>query len=184
MICENDESRKLKILSVLLRYPEDDLIEAMPELGRAFLPLSGTSAGAAVDRFLSWAVARPPLAVQERYTEAFDLNPATSLDLTYHIDGDTEDRGRSLCRLRQVYRRAGYVAATAELPDHLPMVLEFLSLATDDRSDVLDLCTAPARTLADRLRSAKSPYAGLVGCAASLMAQMAGAGSDAQEDCK
>jgi len=175
MICKTDRSLALRALSVLLRYPEDDWIRALPDIEKALKPIRTTSVAAPLNRFLSWAKGLPSLQLQETYTAAFDLNPATSLDLTYHSQGDTEDRGRILSRLRSVYGSAGMDFTTAELPDHLPLVLEFLSFAEEKKGEILGLCTQPARQLADTLRAAKSPYADPVGCAADILSAMAAA---------
>jgi nitrate reductase molybdenum cofactor assembly chaperone NarJ/NarW len=54
------------------------------------------------------------------------MNPGTSLNLTYHSFGDTEERGRILAQMDQVYCNACYERTSKELPDYLPLVLEFL----------------------------------------------------------
>ncbi len=177
----SDEDRRLalKAISILLRYPEEDWIRALPDIDSALEPVREASFAAPMLRFLSWARGLSPLHLQEHYTAAFDLNPATCLDLTYHSQGDTENRGRVLSRLRGAYRSAGYSCTTAELPDHLPLVLEFLSLAGDDVHEILELCAPAAQDLAGKLRAADSPYAALVGSAAAFLATMAaGAGKE------
>lgn len=167
-------NRSLRLLSVLLRYPEESWIQMLPELRQAAEGLGGRPLKSAVDRFFSWAMDSAPIVLQERYTDAFDLNPATSLDLTYHAQGDSEDRGRVLSRLNRIYRRAGYRPTTAELPDHMPLVLEFLSCDAEGQKEVLALCGPSARDLAVNLETAKSPYAGLVQAAADMMTALAG----------
>lgn len=173
MICKTDRSLALRALSVLLQYPQDDWIQALPDIEKALEPIRVPSVAAPLNRFLSWAKGLPSLQLQETYTAAFDLNPATCLDLTYHSQGDTEDRGRVLSRLRGIYGSAGWDATTAELPDHLPVVLEFLSAAEEGKEEVLALCTQAARVLAETLCTAKSPYADPVGCAADILSAMA-----------
>ncbi len=164
----------LKLLSVLLRYPEKEWITALPSLRRASEKIDEPDLRTVFDRFLSWAASSPPLCLQEHYTGAFDLSPSTSLDVTYHSRGDSEDRGKDLAFLRQVYRCAGYETTTDELPDHLPLVLEFLSTGAEGSQQVTSLCAPPVRDLAGKLQAAKSPYADLVGSACDLLSAMAG----------
>jgi nitrate reductase delta subunit len=173
MLSEKDQRLALRALSVLLRYPEDDWIQALPDIEEALEPIREKSVAAPLNRFFSWAKGLPPLQLQESYTAAFDLNPASCLDLTYHSQGDTENRGRILSRLRSVYGSTGLDCTTAELPDHLPLVLEFLSFAEEGKETVLGLCTHSVRALAETLRTAKSPYADPVGCAADILSAMA-----------
>jgi nitrate reductase delta subunit len=171
----SDEDRRLalKALSILLRYPEEGWIRALPGIDSALAPFREASFAAPMRRFLSWAGGMPALRLQESYTAAFDLNPATCLDLTYHTQGDTENRGRVLARLRGAYRSAGCACTTDELPDHLPLVLEFLSFAEDDVHEILELCAPAAQDLAGKLRAADSPYAALVESAAAILTTMA-----------
>ena len=113
--------------------------------------------------FLSYAEATPLLKLQETYTSAFDLDPATSLHLTYHLLGDSEDRGKALAGLLWVYHREGYDAAIGELPDYLPMMLEFLALCPEpEDAALLWSCLGTVTALAERLEENSHPYAGLV----------------------
>jgi nitrate reductase delta subunit len=171
-------NRALRLLSILLRYPEESWIRMLPELRQAAGGLGSRSLKPAVDRFFSWVMDSAPIVLQERYTDAFDLNPSTSLDLTYHAQGDSEQRGRILSRLNGIYRQAGYRPTTAELPDHMPMVLEFLSCNAEGQTEVLALCAPCARDLAENLETAKSPYSGLVQAAADMMTAMAGSNGE------
>jgi nitrate reductase delta subunit len=162
----------LKFFSVLLGYPGDDWFRDLSDWSRAAQELFAPEARLPLDRFFSWARAHGLLHLQERYTEAFDVNPATSMDLTYHCQGESEDRGKTLSRLRGIYRSTGLACTTAELPDHLPLVLEFLSATEDGRTEVLALCAPGARRLAQNLRSAKSPYADLVEPVSDILSAM------------
>jgi nitrate reductase delta subunit len=56
------------------------------------------------------------------------VDPAATMNLTYHIYGDNEERAAALARLQRNYERAGWERATGELPDYLPLMLEFLAV--------------------------------------------------------
>lgn len=113
-----------KLLSLLLQYPGDDLLAARADLvdaaGDVQLP---------APRFLSWYAEAPDLELQQRYVETFDLQRRASLHLTYFTHGDTRQRGQALLRLRRLYAAAGLPAEPGELPDYLPLVLEFAAFA-------------------------------------------------------
>ena len=117
--------------------------------------------------------------LQEAYTQAFDLDPAASLHLTYHLMGDSEDRGKALAGLLWVYHREGFDAAIGELPDYLPMILEFLALCPEPKdAALLWSCLGTVATLAQRLEEKQHPYASLMGLAADILQPHAVAPSD------
>lgn len=120
-----------KLLSVLLQYPAAELLDAEEELGAAIAALPPSPLRQALDAF--WADWRttPPLARAQRYVETFDLQKRTSLYLTYYGFGDTRKRGQALVRLKRRYAAAGWPQAARELPDYLPLMLEFAALAPD-----------------------------------------------------
>ena len=60
----------------------------------------------------------------------FDRSRTLSLNLFEHIHGESRDRGGAMVSLIETYREGGFEPATSELPDHLPVLLEFLSRAT------------------------------------------------------
>jgi nitrate reductase delta subunit len=73
--------------------------------------------------------ATPLPEVQQHYVETLDLKRRCSLYLTYYTHGDTRKRGVALLRFKSVYRDAGLVMGDDELPDYLPVVLEFAATA-------------------------------------------------------
>ena len=82
----------------------------------------------ALERFLAgWTGDQTALAA--RYVETFDLRRRASLHLTYYAHGDTRERGMALLRLKKLYRAAGLPMESAELPDHLTVMLAFAALA-------------------------------------------------------
>ncbi|MGO9567699.1 MAG: nitrate reductase molybdenum cofactor assembly chaperone, partial [Desulfomonilaceae bacterium] len=122
----------LKVLSLLLDYPRERLIEARQELGDV---INGFSHSVVKDKcgvFLEHLDATPLLQLQEEYARLFDFNPATCLNLTFHECGESKTRGFALVNLSQLYKNSGYEPATGELPDYLPLILEFLSVSSQE----------------------------------------------------
>ncbi len=121
--------RTLKSLSLILSYPTRELQEAMPEIGGVL----------ASDRRLTSAARRAlrPLVeelgshdiydLEERYVMLFDRSRTLSLNLFEHVHGESRDRGGAMVSLLEMYRAGGFEPATSELPDHLPVLLEFLA---------------------------------------------------------
>ena len=156
--------RIYKVLSVLLEYPEQELIDNLPEI-RAVIDEStdiDAAERAVLLKFLDYLVSMPLIEVQADYVNTFDRTPEHSLHLTHHLFGDESDRNRgpALIDLSEMFKEYGVKTVTNELPDYLPLLLEFASYldgseATVFLSDVhkvLDL-------LAENLAKAGSPYA-------------------------
>jgi nitrate reductase molybdenum cofactor assembly chaperone NarJ/NarW len=156
---KQDNKFLLKLISVLLLYPDDELIDWMPSLENE---LDETVTSAEKNRILLFVAAikhLPLLNLQEHYTRIFDINPKSSLNLTYHTIGDTDDRGRTLAQLDQIYRQAGYERTTGELPDYLPLVLEFLAECPHaEKIDLLWVQFDAVNNIAAILDDLNSPY--------------------------
>jgi len=154
--------RALKALSVLLSYPTEDLRDAIPEI-RAVLaasPLLGPEQRAALDPLLARLASDEVIASQEAYVLLFDRSRTLSLNLFEHVHGESRDRGSAMVDLLETYRAAGYDLDGSELPDHLPVLLEFL--ATQERKaarETLADAGAILVALAERLTRRGSDYA-------------------------
>ena len=122
--------RSLKALSLILSYPTAELKDAMPEIGAVLA--SDTRLTAAARRALRPLVealaGRDIYELQERYVMLFDRSRTLSLNLFEHVHGESRDRGSAMVSLLETYRAGGFEPATSELPDHLPVLLEFLSM--------------------------------------------------------
>ena len=156
-----DEKRTLlKLLSLCLAYPDAETLEALPEMEEAAAGLRDPLSRDRLSHFMTLMKAQSLLKLQEHYTAVFDMNPSASLNLTYHLMGDREDRGRALAELLDVYRQAGFEPAVNELPDFLPLLLEFLAAAppADAHAPILR-CLAAVPALAGRLKESGSLYA-------------------------
>jgi len=126
-----DNKFLLKLLSVLLMYPDDEFVRWLPLLEKELEEKVNDSEKEKLLGFVAGIRHMSLLRLQEHYTRIFDMNPKTCLNLTFHSLGDSEDRGRALAQLDQVYCQAGYERTTGELPDYLPLMLEFLSQCPD-----------------------------------------------------
>ncbi|WEV27742.1 nitrate reductase molybdenum cofactor assembly chaperone [Streptomyces sp. 71268] len=110
--------------SLLLYYPDQDWHGRLDAVAEQLRTTRHPAAGPLL-RFCSEAERVPVLEAAAHYTDVFDRTHRRTLHLTYYTDGDTRRRGGALAALREVYRAAGWEPDPAELPDHLPLMLEF-----------------------------------------------------------
>lgn len=120
----------LRLLALLLHYPEDELLRRLDALDARVEALGPGEIQTAVAAFLDYLKAHDPIELQEKYTAAFDMSPKTTLNLAYHACGDNEKRAAVLARLQRHYGQAGWERTTGELPDYLPVMLEFLAICS------------------------------------------------------
>lgn len=111
-----------------LRYPDEQVLAALPVIAQAVAELGGGAAAGQLRRFLAYADGVSALDLAAHYVTVFDLRNRRSLNLTWWADGDTRRRGMSLVAFRQAYREAGWEFGGEDLPDHLPALLEFSAL--------------------------------------------------------
>ena len=127
-----------KLCSLQLLYPDDDLLDARGELQVAVAGLPRSPAAEALARFCDWWTGQGPLALQQHYVETFDLHKRCGLYVTFYGEGDRRDRGPALLRLKRLYRAAGLpLEGAGELPDYLPVMLEFAAHAPDGRGEIV-----------------------------------------------
>ena len=151
-----------KVLSALLDYPNEELIEALPELETALADERLLSDGALAHvRCLITALGTEDLmTLQERYIDLFDRVRSLSLNLFEHVHGESRDRGQAMVDLTQLYERHGYGVTSDELPDYLPAFLEFLShIAADEARELLVETAHVLESIGARLVRRGSPYA-------------------------
>jgi nitrate reductase delta subunit len=156
-------ARPYRLLSICLRYPDERLLEGRDELEAAVEALPASRTKDAVVRFLDGLDGASVLELQQRYVRTFDLSRPTSLYLTYYLHGDTRKRGMALLRLKRVYGAAGLELAGGELPDYLPLLLEFCALAPEEVGErLLREHRLELELLRHGLHDAASPYAHLL----------------------
>ncbi|HML08625.1 MAG TPA: nitrate reductase molybdenum cofactor assembly chaperone [Xanthobacteraceae bacterium] len=157
-------ARTFKALSALLGYPSTLLQEAVPELAAAIdgEALLATAARRQLDPLLNEIATGDLYDLQERYVQLFDRTRSLSLHLFEHVHGEGRDRGQAMIDLQALYENGGLKIDAAELPDFLPLFLEFLS--TRPAAEACELLGQPAHifaALAERLHQRQSPYEGV-----------------------
>lgn len=161
----------LRALSALLTYPTSDLQAGIGDI-RAALADDGLVDPASLSTLLSELAFADLIDMQERYVDLFDKTRRLSLHLFEHVHGESRDRGQAMVDLGQLYEAAGLEMAANELPDYLPLFLEFLSTRPlDEAKSHLGNAAHILAALEGRLVAKGSPYAAvftaLVGLAAS-----------------
>ncbi len=154
--------KTFKVLSLMLCYPESDWLAALPELEAALKTESGLNGEAADKLAPLFAQLRESslIALQENYVATFDRNPSHSLHLFEHIHGESRDRGSAMIDLLEEYWKRDFDASSAELPDYVPLFLEFLSLLPDDEAlALLGDAVHVLATIGRKLSANGSPYA-------------------------
>ncbi len=150
---------QIKLISGLLNYPDESLLRWLPEFKQVLNEIESVSVRNKYDQILSYFEQTPLIQLQEQYTETFDLNPSNCMNLTYHRWGNTDKRGSALVHLEEIYLKAGFERTSSELPDFLPLVLEFISERTDvARSEIIPIYGTVVETLAEKLRQTDHPY--------------------------
>ena len=154
----------LKLIAVLLDYPQDDLWAHADELREACAdPALSPARRVALRGFVDDLVAQEPMAAQERWLGLFDRGRAMSLLLFEHIHGESRDRGQAMVDLLATYRGHGFELGVKQLPDYLPVVLEYLSLRpVEEVRDWLSHVAHILELLAARAQERGSPYAVLL----------------------
>lgn len=151
-----------KLLSVLLRYPDRRLVDAREELA-AIVDALPRSQREPIQRFVAYLAERTQTELERQYVETFDLRRRSGLYLSYYVHGDTRKRGMTLLRLKRLYAAAGLELTSGELPDYLPLMLEFAALAPDGAGETLLREYRPSlELLRASLRDGGSPYADLL----------------------
>jgi nitrate reductase delta subunit len=155
-------AKTFKILSALLSYPTQEVQEAAPLLRRELRQegLLSPSAESKIVELVDAVEAADLYDLQERYVDLFDRGRSLSLYLFEHVHGESRDRGQAMIDLKSLYERRGLAIDSRELPDYLPLFLEFLSmLPFDEARRLLGQTAHIVEALAGRLEKRKSPYA-------------------------
>lgn len=126
----------LKIISLLLSYPEEELQQSGNLIRATLDQLSDLDASEIVGlKSLVSAISdRDIYEVQEDYVLLFDRTRSLSLHLFEHVYGENRDRGQAMVDLKDMYDQAGFEIDVHEMPDYLPMFLEFLSTRSEEEA--------------------------------------------------
>ena len=156
-----------KVLAVLLEYPKKDLVDNWDEMQQLVseLPNLAQEDKTKLTDFITWASGLSLTKIQASYVDNFDMTAENSLYLTYHLfDEQDRERGPALIELTELYKSTGFEISDGELPDYLPLILEYVSTMDDAESAraFLKQTAQAADIIASNLEKNTSPYAPLV----------------------
>jgi nitrate reductase delta subunit len=151
----------LRALSALLSYPSAELREALPEIAQVVSEagLLRHSDRTTILSLIEELRAIDPMEAEEGYVQLFDHSRTTSLHLFEHLHGEARDRGQAMVELKRIYERAGFDLSPRELPDYLPVLLEYLSCRDlTEAHAMLSDCADILRGIGEALAQRGSPY--------------------------
>jgi len=157
--------RSYKALAILLSYPQPRWLEALGEVDEVLRRELLRNRGAArrVEPLMTHLRTASVIDAQAHYVQVFDNTPEHSLHLFEHLHGESRDRGQAMVELTGEYRRYGLQLSCRELPDHLPVYLEFLAqLPAREAGRRLGQFVDVLALLGSGLSTAQSPYAGVL----------------------
>ena len=158
-----EDRRLFKAVSVLLRFPDQDLMDSLPSVRTALEDGSPGARGRRCLVFTDYLEMHSLMQLQEEFSRFFDFSPETCLNMTYHLYGEGRERGSALAGFIELYRNSGYEILGSELPDYLPLLLEFLSVCDEDAGlKIIGEWADQVEKLAHRLKESGSPYAVLL----------------------
>lgn len=153
----------LKLTSALLGYPEPEFVDEVKSLDPGEIGPVRNRSRDLLSGFMDWFTTLPVRELQANYVQTFDFVKQRSLHLTYHQHGDSRQRGLALLKIKTVYRESGFNVTDVELPDYLPLMLEFAAMTPGDEGrDLLDTHRAGIELIRDSLNRQDSPYGGLL----------------------
>ena len=166
------------VAALCLDYPTPEQVERLPQLAAALAEQPSTPAVTALSGLVDHLSGTPLAELQRAYVDVFDLSRKQTLYLSYWTDGDTRRRGEVLGRFKAAYRAGGFLVDThGELPDYLPMVLEFAARVDPEAGRELLQAYRPSLELMRiGLQEKDSPYA------AALVAVCAGLPGESPAD--
>jgi nitrate reductase delta subunit len=150
-------------LAAVLEYPGEELSGKLSDC-RESLHDDYPEAARKLEKFDEYAAAVSLDSLRELYTVTFDLNPVCTLDIGYHVFGESYKRGAFLAGLQRALGEHG-LETGAELPDHLTVILRLLSRmeSDEDRSELVKLILAPALARMNKaFEDGGNPYAGVI----------------------
>ncbi len=160
-----DSRNILKLCSLFLRYPEEDW-HRNDEVDGFIAGLPDSPVKENIEAFWDYAVSVPWMEFSQNYVKQFDFSQDCSLYLTYGVFGDKRERGLGFVKLKMEFAKAGFYIKDGELPDYLPLILEFMS--ETDESFIQKLYYIHKKAMDElygQLRDQNSPYSFLLAAA-------------------
>jgi nitrate reductase molybdenum cofactor assembly chaperone NarJ/NarW len=174
----------LRVLAHLLRYPDAAFREHTAELQQALRTEAALPAArlAELDALLRHLTTQPALDIEAEYVELFDRGRRTALHLFEHVHGDSRERGPAMVDLIQTYEKGGLFLGPDELPDYLPVVLEFASTQPPQQArEFMGEIAHIVRVIFSALAGRQSPYASVLAAVLELAGEKAEAVAVAPE---
>ena len=169
-------SRSLRVLARLLSYPDASVRGDLADMRQVLVAESAlpTPRLAELDALISAMERVNTLELEADYVEVFDRGRATSLHLFEHVHGDSRDRGPAMIDLAQTYEKAGLFLGPDEMPDYLPVVLEFVSTQPPKEARAfLSEMAHIFNAIFNALQQRNSPYASVLGALLELSGEKA-----------
>jgi nitrate reductase molybdenum cofactor assembly chaperone NarJ/NarW len=166
----------LRVLAHLLRYPDASFRAHVPEMQQALISEAALAPTrlAEIAALLRYLERTPALDVESEYVELFDRGRRTALHLFEHVHGDSRERGPAMIDLIQTYEKGGLYLGPDELPDHLPVLLEFASTQPPAQArQFLGEITHIVSTIFSALSARQSPYASVLAAVLELAGERA-----------
>lgn len=169
-------SSTLRVLAALLSYPDAPMRSHLSEM-RDILRREGALSAARLvelEALIDTLASADLLETEANYVELFDRSRHTSLHLFEHVHGDSRDRGPAMIDLAQTYEKGGLYLAPGELPDYLPVVLEFVSTQPPQEARAfLGEMAHIFNALFSALQQRETPYASVLGALLELAGEKA-----------
>ena len=169
-------SKSLRVLARLLGYPNAELCGHLSDMRSALHDERAltTPRLAELDAFISSLGRKAVLEAEADYVDLFDRGRATSLHLFEHVHGDSRDRGPAMIDLTKTYEQSGLFLSDGELPDFLPVVLEFAStLEPQQAREFLGEMAHIFNAIFAALQKRQSSYAAVLGALLELAGEKA-----------
>ncbi|MFC3070240.1 nitrate reductase molybdenum cofactor assembly chaperone [Phenylobacterium soli] len=167
-----------RALAALLTYPTAETQAAMPAVAEALDAEMRIPAPVrrALHRLAGELAEMDLYEAQEQFVWLFDRTRSLSLNLYEHVHGESRDRGQAMVALLELYRAKGLELSANELPDHLPVFLEFISTLPDDEAaSLLGEAAHVLAAIGERLHKRESAYRAVFGALVALAADPADA---------
>ncbi|AIL32824.1 nitrate reductase molybdenum cofactor assembly chaperone [Basilea psittacipulmonis] len=150
---------EFKCLSAMLCYPEQSLIDSLDEIKGYLLQSQYIKDTSKLNVFFDYMRSHDLITLQEKYVATFDNNRKHALYIFEHVYGEDRDRGSAMVDLLEEYRKNGFELGDDELPDYLPVLLEFLSQVDTDKSfRLLGDAVHVIEHIRSKLADSQSPY--------------------------
>ena len=169
-------SLSLRVLARLLSYPDAQLRGNLDDMRQVLLSEKAIAAARLeeLDALINGLARGNALDNEAEYVEVFDRGRATSLHLFEHVHGDSRDRGPAMIDLAQTYEKAGLFLGPDEMPDYLPVVLEFVSTQPPKEARAfLSEMAHIFNAIFNALQQRNSPYASVLGALLELSGEKA-----------